>query len=93
MTDYDVTDIPKARISRPSCDYESNAHQLLSEVLLGRTALHEGQLYWWSGREWQHLTDEILEPITWRALMPGHSQLSIVRQTMTALRTIAPTRS
>ena len=83
----DVEDIPELQLSRPCGVHGSNADQMLSEIFQNRLAVIDGVLRFWSGREWQRLSDEKAFRLTAQALKPDHCKFPNINGTVKLLPT------
>lgn len=81
----DIDDLPCPAISRPSGLHGVNAQIMDAEIFGGRIATLHGILRWWSGREWQTISEETLSRITYHALMPDQCKAPNVAGTRSAL--------
>lgn len=86
----DMWSIPAIPLVRPETSHGDNAQSMLREVFGNRVAMLDGQLRWWSGKEWQLMDDELLDTLCFQALSPGKSTASNVAGTRKALIALAP---
>ena len=86
----DVEDIPEVQLSRPSGIHGSNADQMLAEIFQNRLAVLDNVTRWWSGREWQRLTDEKAFRLGAQALKPDHCKAPNIAGTIKLLPTSCP---
>ena len=86
----DVEDIPEVQLGRPSAVHGSNADQMLAEVFQNRLAVVDDVTRWWSGREWQRLSDEKAFRLGAQALKPDHCKAPNISGTIKLLPTSCP---
>lgn len=86
----DVEDIPEVQLGRPSAVHGSNADQMLAEVFQNRLAVVDGVTRWWSGREWQRLSEDKAFRLGAQALKPDHCKAPNIAGTIKLLPTSCP---
>jgi P4 family phage/plasmid primase-like protien len=86
----DVDDIPERPLGRPSAVHGSNADQMVGEVFQERLGVIDGVLRWWSGREWQRLSEDKAFRLVAQALKPDHCKAPNIAGTIKLLPTSCP---
>jgi len=85
-------DIPELPLSRPSSVHGCNADQMVNEIFQNRLAVIDGVTRFWSGREWQLLTEEKAFRLASQALKPDQCKAPNISGTLKLLPTSCDVR-
>ncbi len=90
----DVSQIPEQPIAgdNASSVHGINAQLILREIMSDRAASFNGDLHWWSGRNWQLIKEDKLNRVVSHALMGEHAKSGNISGTASVIPHYAPSR-